>query len=81
MAKYNRFSDTELIDLLRKEDNRAFIEIFDRYYILLFSFACRRLDDKEIAKDLIHDAFADIWSGKSVKRLIFRESWEPSYSQ
>ncbi len=61
MAKYNRFSDTELVDLLRKEDNRAFIEIFDRYYVLLFSFACRRLDNKENAKDMIHDAFSDLW--------------------
>lgn len=69
MKKYNRFSDTELVDLLRKEDNRAFIEIFDRFYVLLFSFACRRLDDKEIAKDLIHDAFSDIWEKRETVNI------------
>lgn len=61
MADYKNFSDTALVDLLKQGDNVAFIEIFDRYYILLFSFACRRLNDKEIAKDLVHDAFAAIW--------------------
>lgn len=61
MADYKSFSDTALVDRLKEGDNVAFIEIFDRYYILLFSFTCRRLNDKEIAKDLVHDAFADIW--------------------
>ena len=69
MAKYNRFSDTELVDLLRKEDNRAFIEIFDRYYVLLYSFACRRLDNKEIAKQLIYDAFSDIWAKRETVNI------------
>ena len=69
MSHYKNFSDAELIDLLREGNNNAFIEIFDRYYILLFSFACRRLDDREIAKDLIHDAFADIWEKRETVNI------------
>lgn len=61
MADYKNLPDTTLVDLLKQGDNVAFIEIFDRYYVLLFSFTCRRLNDKEIAKDLVHDAFAAIW--------------------
>lgn len=69
MSHYNNFSDAELVGLLAEGDNAAFIEVFDRYYVLLFSFACRRLDDKEIAKDLIHDAFADIWEKRETVNI------------
>lgn len=58
---YKDLSDADLVLRLRNSDDAAFIEIFDRYNILLFSFTCRRLNDKELSKDLIHDAFADIW--------------------
>lgn len=69
MNHYKNFSDAELVDLLKEGNNAAFIEVFDRYYVLLFSFACRRLDDKEIAKDLIHDAFADIWEKRETVNI------------
>lgn len=61
MNSYNDFTEVQLIDLLRHSDGDAFIEIFDRYYILLFSFTCRRLNDNEASKNLIHDAFVVIW--------------------
>jgi RNA polymerase sigma factor (sigma-70 family) len=69
MSHYKNYPDTDLVDLLKEGNNIAFIEIFDRYYVLLFSFACRRLDDKEIAKDLIHDAFADIWEKRETVNI------------
>ncbi|SDL15860.1 Sigma-70 region 2 [Pedobacter sp. ok626] len=61
MNTYSNFPDVQLVDLMRESDDAAFIEIFNRYYILLFSFTCRRLNDKEVSKDLIYDAFAYIW--------------------
>lgn len=66
---YKRLSDADLVIRLRHSDDAAFIEIFDRYYILLFSFTCRRLNDKEISKDLIHDAFADIWEKRTTVNI------------
>lgn len=69
MTYYKNFSDAELTDLLKEGDNCAFIEVFDRYYILLFSFTCRRLNDKELSKDLIHDAFADIWEKRETVNI------------
>jgi len=61
MADYKELSDAELVGLLRASDDAAFIEIFNRYSTLLFSFTYRRLNDKELSKDLVHDAFAGIW--------------------
>ncbi|WP_316819258.1 RNA polymerase sigma-70 factor [Pedobacter nyackensis] len=64
-AEYKGLADNQLILLLSKDDEHAFAEILDRYYILLFSFAYRRLDDKELARDLIHDAFTAIWEKRA----------------
>lgn len=61
MADYKNLPDTALVELLKEGNQAAFIEIFERYHILLFSFTCRRLNDKEASKDLVHDAFATIW--------------------
>lgn len=61
MSNYHTFSDDKLIVLLKASDDAAFNEIFHRYYNLLLSYTCRRLNDTEISKDLINDAFADIW--------------------
>jgi RNA polymerase sigma-70 factor (ECF subfamily) len=55
MADYKELSDAELVGLLRASDDAAFIEIFNRYSTLLFSFTYRRLKDKEISKYLVHE--------------------------
>lgn len=69
MADYDNFSETELVDLLRRGDHAAFIEIFDRYKEKLCAFTNRRLNDKEATLDLIHDAFADIWEKRETVRI------------
>ncbi|TKC62505.1 RNA polymerase sigma-70 factor [Pedobacter hiemivivus] len=61
MNNYSNLPGEQLVDLLRNSDEAAFSEIFNRYYVLLFSFTVRRLSDKEISKDIIHDAFTDVW--------------------
>ena len=60
-SDYNSFSDIELVAQLREGNPMAFTAIVERHYNLLFSFAYRRLEDKEQAKDTIYDAFADLW--------------------
>ncbi|MDR6782328.1 RNA polymerase sigma-70 factor (family 1) [Pedobacter africanus] len=61
MKDYKTLPDAELVSLLKANEAAAFTEIWNRYYTLLFSFTLRRLNDKEESKDLIYDAFADIW--------------------
>lgn len=60
-ADYNSLSDIELVSQLKAGNPMAFTAIVERHYNLLFSFAYRRLEDKEQAKDTIYDAFADLW--------------------
>lgn len=61
MLHYKTYSDAELISFLRNGDHAAFTEIFSRFGTLLFSITQRRLNDKELSKDLIQEVFADLW--------------------
>ncbi|TCC98830.1 RNA polymerase sigma factor [Pedobacter hiemivivus] len=61
MNDYKKHSDTELAALLRKGDNAAFLEIYDRYNILLLNYAFRKLQDKQEAQDIVQEVFITLW--------------------
>lgn len=54
-------TDQELIARIVKGDESAFGELFQRYWERLYLSANRRLADAELAKEVVHDIFLDIW--------------------
>jgi RNA polymerase sigma factor (sigma-70 family) len=54
-------SDKELCELLMNGDEHAYTVIYQRYWNSLFSSACKRLKDKDLAKDLIQVVLTDLW--------------------
>ncbi len=66
MTPYKALPDLDLLDLLRSDDHSAFNEIFERYGAVLTSFAYRKVYDMDLAQDIVHDVFADLWA----KRLL-----------
>nr|WP_256471374.1 RNA polymerase sigma-70 factor [Solitalea agri] len=70
--------DIALIYLLKCDDMAAFDELYHRYWEVLYDIACKKLNDKEDAKDIVHDLFLQIWNSrttlniyKSVSGLLF----------
>jgi RNA polymerase sigma-70 factor (family 1) len=57
MANYNTFTDSELILLLKEDNDAAFREIYLRYDKLLYLYAYKKLRNKEEAKDVVQDVF------------------------
>lgn len=57
----SKLPDIDLIRLLKDDNRTAYAAIFERYNALLFSHAYRKLNDKDDAKDLIQDIFANLW--------------------
>ena len=70
MAAYSTYTDRELVDFLKSGDHLAFNEIFERYGAVLISFAYRKVDDVDLAQDIVHDVFTDLWA----KRLLHQIS-------
>lgn len=50
-------TDAELLDLLRTGDRRAFATIYDRFCSMLYRVAFRILNDHDLAKDVVQEAF------------------------
>lgn len=54
-------NDAELVLLLETGDERAFREIYDRYWHKLYRMAVGKVGSQENAKELIQDIFLDLW--------------------
>lgn len=61
MAAYSSLTDLELIDLLKKDDETAFAEIYQRHAENLAGFATSKLYSLDDARDIIHDLFLKLW--------------------
>jgi len=61
MAAYTKFTDEQLVALLKKGDQQAFAEIYRRYGENLAGFAASKLYDLDDARDILQDMFVKLW--------------------
>lgn len=61
MNNYYTYSDDLLLELLKQGDEKAFNEIYHRYWRILFGIASSRLRNTAVSEDIIHDVFASLW--------------------
>ncbi|HEB90764.1 MAG TPA: RNA polymerase sigma factor [Deltaproteobacteria bacterium] len=55
-------ADAELLRAVaRDRDRDAFRKLFDRYHSRVFGFVLRRLQDRELAREVSSDVFVEIW--------------------
>lgn len=62
MVAYGAFTDQQLLDLLKKGDQIAFNEIYDRYAPKIYYQVNQMLRDGEASKDVVQDLFITIWN-------------------
>ncbi|HEY0176767.1 MAG TPA: RNA polymerase sigma-70 factor [Pedobacter sp.] len=58
---YFDFTDSELVSLLKKDDQLAYNEIYQRYKWVLFLHAIKRIRNREEAKDIVQELFVTLW--------------------
>ncbi|HLT73213.1 MAG TPA: RNA polymerase sigma-70 factor [Cyclobacteriaceae bacterium] len=64
MSSYHSHTDEHLFSLLRKDDEKAFTELYDRFWKRLLVRANVLLNSSEDAEELVHDIFVRIWKGR-----------------
>ena len=62
---YTGFSDAELFNLLKEDDQGAYLEIYDRYKVLLQNHAIRKLAQMDDVEDIIQELFLDLWEKRA----------------
>lgn len=69
MAVYTSLTDLELTDLLKKDDETAFAEIYQRHAESLAGFAASKLYSLDDARDIIHDLFLKLWEERKTLHI------------
>jgi RNA polymerase sigma-70 factor (family 1) len=64
---YKILSDAKLVQLLQASDHNAYTEIYNRYFQLLFVHARKKLNDADLAKDLLQEIFTKIWMKREIQ--------------
>src|SRR5215211_1094778 len=59
--RYPLMADEDLLSLLGDGDARAFASLYDRYSSPAYSLACRLMNGRQAAEDLIQEAFIKVW--------------------
>jgi len=72
MAAYSAYTDQELVALLKGGDERAYTEIYTRYWPLLFRHSLKMLHDDDQAMDIVQDIFTSLWFNHQA--LVFNTS-------
>lgn len=55
--------------MLTAGDDKAFTEIYERYWKPLLQTACRILEDKETARDIIQEVFISLWKNRESNNI------------
>ncbi|SFS31914.1 RNA polymerase sigma factor [Sphingobacterium wenxiniae] len=69
MGSPSIIDDKELLQMLLKGDREAFQQLYQQYYATLYLHAYQKLKDREAAKDIVHDLFANIWQKSESLRI------------
>jgi RNA polymerase sigma-70 factor (family 1) len=75
MEKYRLYDEKSLLELLSKNDDLAFTEIYNRYWQKVFAIAYARMQEVETAEDIVHDVFASLWTNKNVSEILSLENY------
>lgn len=69
MHLYTEKTDEVLVELLRSDDDRAFTELYDRYWKKLFIIAANRIKDLADAEEVVQDIFTELWRRRNTLNL------------
>lgn len=61
MPAYQHHTDNQLLSLLKEGDDKAFNEIYDRYWKLLFSLAFNLMQSLPDTEDIVQEVFTYLW--------------------
>ena len=65
MSEAKKYNEEELIYLLQGKDKSAFEYLYDNYSAALFGIIFKMLENRELAEDVLQEAFVKIWKNFS----------------
>jgi RNA polymerase sigma-70 factor (family 1) len=75
MKAYQSYDSKTLLDLISRNDEFAFAEVYNRFWKKLFVIAYNRLQVTEAAEDIVHDLFATLWANRKTSQIDSLENY------
>lgn len=75
MSNYNSYTNDQLLDFLTESDELAFAEIYERFWNKLFAISYNRLEEYDVAEDVVHDVFASLWANRTKAEIASLENY------
>ncbi len=66
MPSLSHLPDSELILLIKQEEEQAFTEIYNRYWEKMASYAIRLTKSEEEAADIVQEIFVSLWNRRNI---------------
>ena len=60
--KQHTISEESLVEMLRNRDSKGISILYDNYSKSLFAIIIRIVENKELAEDILQEAFVKIWN-------------------
>lgn len=72
---FTTYTDLELLEAIRRDDEEAFAELFKRYWKKVHNMAYQRVRSEEVTAEIVQDLFIALWD----KRASHSITHLPSY--
>src|ERR1700754_4752412 len=72
---YTLLDDNILVRLLRTSDEKAFREIYNRYWRKIFFIAVKKTHSKEVAEELTQNLFVSLWQKRESSDILQLENY------
>jgi RNA polymerase sigma-70 factor (ECF subfamily) len=69
MMKLHDLPDEKLLELFEQDDIAAFEEIYNKYWLKLYSAAYNRLKEREAAQEVVQDFFTSFWVNRAQLKI------------
>jgi len=69
MASLSGVSDIELYNSMKAGSQKAYDQIYARYWQKLYTETHRRLKNVELVEEIVHDVFIDLWEKREKKQI------------
>jgi RNA polymerase sigma-70 factor (ECF subfamily) len=67
--------DRLLLRRMKENDEGAFTALYDKYWRLAYDTAYKRLNDTDLAKDLVQDIFVQLWNTRTSSDINNFPAW------
>ena len=75
MLQIKKYSEDELVSLLKNKDAQAFSYLYDNYSGAIYGIIYKMVENKELAEDILQESFIKIWNNfnnyDSIKGRLF----------